>query len=176
VRDVRRTDLGEVVVVVVRLVGQAEAALGQVDDVLVGLLGVGVDPVVEDARHTLQLELPEDRDQAGQILGLADQRELVGDRLGAQLLDRLGVHEARVEVGDLPRLAALRVAGRGGLLDDRPDVLLGGVPERVERTVDRLVRGNLVLSQPRPVHEPVQVVLRPHRAGRPRAVDSCCHP
>ena len=43
VDDVTVADLGELVVAVVGLVGQAEPALDQVDQVAVGVLGVGVD-------------------------------------------------------------------------------------------------------------------------------------
>jgi hypothetical protein len=171
VRDVRRALLGERVLAVVRLVGQADAALQHVHDVLVGLLGVDVHAVPEDAADALQLQRAERRDQVRAVLDPGGQGELVRDRVGAEPLDGLLVEEAAVQVGDLARLAALGVPGGQGLLDQPADALLGVVGQRVKGAVDRLVGGDLVRVQPRAVRVQVQVVLRPDGSGQPRNVD-----
>ena len=49
VGDVLLAQLGVLVLAVVGFVGQAEAALAEVDDVAVGLLGVGIDVGAESA-------------------------------------------------------------------------------------------------------------------------------
>ena len=49
-RDVLRADLGELLLAVVRLVGQAEAALLDEHEVALGLAGVVVDEELEEAR------------------------------------------------------------------------------------------------------------------------------
>ena len=62
-RDVRLADRGEVVVAVVRLVGQPEAVLGEVRDVAVGLAAVGGDVQAEDAADADPLERAEGADE-----------------------------------------------------------------------------------------------------------------
>ena len=66
-----------------------------------------------------------------------------GDRLDAEPLGRLLVHERGVEVADLLRLGAgCGVLRRGGL-DDLAQVPLGLVAQQVEGAVDRPVLGDL---------------------------------
>ena len=107
--DVRLADGGEVVVGVVRLVGQAEAVLGEVRDVAVGLPAVGRDEQAEDAADAHPLERAEGAHERRDVGDRLDLAELVGQRLRAERLDALLVHEAGVEVADL---AFLAVPGR----------------------------------------------------------------
>ena len=100
------------------------------------------------------------------MLDRADLGQVVGQGLGVEGLDRVGVHERGEEVADLAGLAARRgVAGRG-LLEDGLHVELGLVVQGVERAVGRPVGRDLGLGQPPAVDVAEQVVLRPHVVGQ----------
>ena len=100
VGDVLLPDLGELVVAVVRLVGQPEPALEQVDQVAVGVLRVGVDVGAEQPGPADPLELTEERREVADVAQPVDRVEDRPDRPGAAVGDRLGVHEGGEEVAD----------------------------------------------------------------------------
>ena len=101
VGDVLVADLGELVVAVVGLVGQAEPALHEVDDVALGVAVVVVDVGPEDAAAAGALELAEEAGQLAYVAQLGGGVEHRLERLQAELLDRGLVHERGVEHGDL---------------------------------------------------------------------------
>ncbi len=150
------------VVAVVRLVGQAEAALSQVEDVAVGLPGVGVDVGAERLADALAAQFGQGANQVVLAVDRLDLRQLVLDRRQPEFLDPILVHEAGEQVADLLGLGAGGVVSPGGdFLDDRPEVGLGLLPKGVERAVGRAVGRDLGRIQPRAVDVPEQVVLRP---------------
>src|SRR5690606_13779768 len=87
------------------------------------------------------------------------------------------VHERGVQVPDLPLRAARLGVGRRGrtLLDQRPDVGLGRLPEHVEGAVAPLVLGDLGRGQPAAVDVLEQVVLRADLRVHELAADSGLH-
>ena len=164
VGDVLLADLRELLLAVVALVGQADAALDHVDDVAVGVAGVGVDVGPEQAAAAAALEGAEEGGEPGEVgerVDLLEQRE---DRGVPELLDALLVHEAGEQVADLAGLVgalggvALELAGGRGL-DDLADVLLGGVGEHHERPPRGAVAGDLRGVQPGAVDVAEEVVL-----------------
>ena len=80
-------------------------------DVAVGLPAVGRDEHPEDAADALPLERAEGAHERGDVGDRLDLAELVGQRLRAEGLDPLLVHEAGVEVADLA-LLTVRIIGR----------------------------------------------------------------
>ena len=110
VLDVGGPDLGVGVLAVVRLVGQAEAALHQVDDVAGGVLAVVVDEPLDQARACRGAAAGRAGPPARRWIGHgADGGQVVGQRLGVARLDAVDVHERGPQVADL----ALVAAGRG---------------------------------------------------------------
>ena len=81
------------------------------------------------------------------------------ERLGTQRLDRVLVHETRVEVADLAGIGIGRTVG-GELLDDHLDLLLGLVGQCHERPPAGPIRGDLSGVEPVTVDVAEQVVLR----------------
>ena len=161
-------DLGELLLAVVGLVWQADATLHHEEDVARGVAGVVVDEHAVEAAEALALELCGEAHEFGDR-GNGERALKVGaDRLGAERVDALGVHEARVERGDLVGLrvgAALDEAGgRGfGARDDVADCLFGVLGEDGEGSVAGLVGGDLGAVDPLSVHVPKQIVLWAHR-------------
>ena len=170
--DVRLADGGEVLVGVVRLVGQAEAVLGEMRDVAVGLPAVGGDEQAEDAADAHPLERAERAHERGDVGDRLDLAELVGQRLRAEGLDALLVHEAGVEVADLAS-PHLGVVGRDGRGRSRRsiDLLLRLVEQRHEGAGGGAVGGDVGGAQPRAVDVPEQVVLDADVGIVPRDVD-----
>ena len=160
VADVGLADGGEVVVGVVRLVGQAETVLREVGDVAVGLPAVGGDEQAEDAADAHALERAEGAHERRDVGDRLDLAELVGQRLRAECLDAVLVHEAGVEVADLAFLTCW-IVGRmvAAGLDDRSHLLLGLVEQRHEGAGGGAVGRDVGGAQPRPVDVPEQVVL-----------------
>ena len=167
VADVRLADRGELLVAVVGLVRQPEAALHQMEEVAVRVAVVGVDVGAEQPVAAEPLELAEERRHVADV---AQRRHRVDQRLdrpGAEPVDPIGVHERREQVPDLLRvgvqLGALVGVGRDlrQVLDDRVDLLLGHVGQLHERPPAGPVGGDLGLGQPPAVDVAEQVVLRP---------------
>jgi hypothetical protein len=154
------TDGSERVFAVERLVGQAEAALGQVGGVVVGPAGVGEHRQPERAGHALAAEPPHEVQQAGGGVHRVDGIEVGPDRVQVQRLDALLVHEAGVEVTDLLGLRTGLVGGGRQRLQQGVDVAFGLVSQAVERSVAGPVVGDRRLQEPAAVHGPEQVVLR----------------
>ena len=140
VRDVGRADVGELVLAVVGLVGQAGAALHDVDQVAGGVPVVGVDVGAEEAAAAAALEAADELDQGGQVGQRRDLLEVGPDRLGTERLDPLLVHEAGEQVADLLRVRPGLVGALGELLDDRLDPLLGLVARAPRRPPRRACR------------------------------------
>ena len=157
VADVRRTDVGERVLAVVGLVGQADAALVEVGHVALGIAAVGADVHAEDAADALAVERAERRDEARDVGDGVDLRELALERGGAERLDALLVHEAGVEVADLALLVVL--GSLAGGLDDLADLGLGLVDQRHECAGGGTVGLDLRGAQPGAVDVAEQVVL-----------------
>ena len=169
--DVLAAQLGVLVAVVVRLVGEAEAGLHEVDDVAAGVVAVVADVVLDEPGRAVALEPAHHGEQLVDVTDRVDLREVGGDRLGAERLDAIDVHERGVEVADLPLVGAGRGVRRGGLLEDGVHVLLRLVAQLVERAVGGPVRRDRGVGQPATVHVAEQVVLRADVAGQLVGVD-----
>ena len=87
VRDVGRALVGVRVVAVVRLVGQPEPGLLEVDHVATGVAVVGVDERDDEPEHPGPAERTAQRDDVTGIRDRRDPREVVGERGDAQRLD-----------------------------------------------------------------------------------------
>ena len=85
-----------------------------------GVPVVGVDVGAEEAAAAAALEAADELDQGGQVGQRRDLLEVGPDRLGAERLDPLLVHEAGEQVADLLRVRAGLVGALGELLDDLP--------------------------------------------------------
>jgi hypothetical protein len=162
VGDVLLPDLGELLLAVVGLVRQPEAALHQVEQVAVGAPVVGVDVGAEQAVAADPLELAEERRQVAHVAQPVRRLDQGPDRAQAEGGHRLGVHERVVESGDLARvLVELARLPRGQLGDDVAHLLLGLVGQLHERAPGGAVGRDLRLRQPAAVHVAEEVVLRP---------------
>jgi hypothetical protein len=150
-------EAGVAVEQVVVAVGQAEAALAEVDDVLGRILVVLVDATAErsiDADHAVM------GDESWQVVDAGhrvDAVELGLQRLHAEGFELAFIHEARIQVADL--LLARIVRGLLRVLDDDAQVRERLVVELVERAIAGLVGGNLGRRQPMAVDVLVEVVL-----------------
>ncbi len=153
-------DLGVLFVAVVGLVGQSQPRLAQVQKVAGGVLGVGVDVGAGPAADAGVLQRAHHRSQRDGIGGGVDRGQLVEQGLHTDPLDGGLVHEARVQVPDALLVCALLGVGRGRLVDELADLLLGAVVERPERAVGGPVRRDRVIGQPAAVHVAEEVVLR----------------
>jgi hypothetical protein len=156
-------DVGEFFLAVVRLVGQAEAALVQMHDVASGLAGVVDDVRSERPGYAGPARLPDQADQAGHVGHRVDSRQSRLDRRVPELLATRLVHEARVQVADLALLGSFRGLGLCGVLDDGADRLLGVVAQIDERAGHRAVFRYRRRVQPASVDVPEQVVLDTYR-------------
>ena len=155
---VRRTHVGELLVGVVRLVGQADAALYDVQDVALGIERVGrhVEPErPADADALENAELVYERGDGGHGV---DVGEVGLDRAATRRLDRVFVHETRVQIADLALLGALGGIGRPGLVEDLAYSDLGIVAQVAERSGDGTVGRDLRTVEPSAVDMPEQVV------------------
>jgi len=180
VRPVRLADRRVRLLAVVRLVGQAEAGLVEVDDVALGVLGVVVHPEPRGTRPARALQAAEHAHEVVARGGVLDRGELLGDRRQAEGLDAPGVHERGVERPDLRRRRGGRPVARGRALgelgDDRAHLLLGAVVQLARGAVGRAVRGDLERVEPPPVDVPEQVVLRARGRVEGRGVDAAAQP
>jgi hypothetical protein len=160
VLDVVVSQVGVLVLAVVRLVGESEAALHQLDDVAGGVFAVVADVPLDQPGGAMALQPAEQVQQLPRRRDAADVGQVGGQRLGVQLLGPVGVHERCVEVPHLLLVGARAGAGRGSLLQDVPDVDLRLVAQLVERPVGGAVGWDLHLRQPAGVDVTEQVVLR----------------
>ena len=159
-RGVGGEDVGVLLVAVVRLVGQPQPGLAEVQQVAGGVLGVGVDVGAGASADTGALQPAEHHGQLGGVGGGVDRRQFVEQGPHTDPLDRRLVHEARVEVADALLVGALLGVGLRGLADQVADLLLGAVVERPEGAVGGAVGRDVVLGQPAAVDVAEQVVLR----------------
>ncbi|MDF2902362.1 MAG: hypothetical protein K0Q62_2421, partial [Phenylobacterium sp.] len=148
----------EAVFQIIVAVGQAEAALHQIDRVFFRVLGVVVHIGAEERSAELAHRAAH---QAGHlIVGLdrLDRGQVAGQRLGAQRVDRLLVHEAAIEGAQLGLVALGRgVSGRP--FRHRAHPRLRQFLQRVEGAVARPVGRDLQLVEIGPVRV-VEEVLR----------------
>jgi ribose 5-phosphate isomerase B len=159
VRPVLLEDRRVLRLVVVRLVGQAESGLVQVDHVSVGFETVGVDPEGHRAGAAGPLQSSQERCQLLAVRDPLDRRELIADRREPEGFDALDVHEALVEAAHLRRDAG-SVRPSAELGDDVAHLLLGLVVQPSGDPVHRPVGRDLVAGDPVSVHVSVEVVLR----------------
>ena len=151
-------------VAVVRLVGQAEAGLAEVQQIAGRVLGVGVDVEADAAADAGLLQLPEHR---GQRLGGRSAASMAASSSSSgcrprsatvcssmKLAYRSPMRWARSEVRRSSDVAADAASD-----DQVADLLLGAVVQRPERAVGGAVAGHLVLGQPAAVDMAEQVVL-----------------
>ena len=142
---------------VISLVGQPQAALAGEHHVAQRVAGIGLGVHPDQPVHPAPDELTEQLGQVHRAADRIDRRQHRRQRLGAGGLDRVGIHEAGVQIGDLGRVGPRRALGQGG--DDDADGFLGLVAQLHERAGQRLVGRDLGGAQPRPVDVPEQVVL-----------------
>ena len=138
----------------------AERRLAGEHRIHVGVLEIGPDAYVD---RTCVARLDEQREELGAGLRAVDLGQVRLQRGSAGRFDRVGVHEAGVEVADLlPKTIAVQIIAE--LLDDVADVLLRLVGKRDERTGRRPVGGNLGAVVPSPVDVGPEIVARLDRA------------
>ena len=147
-------------VAVVRLVGQPEAGLAQVQQIAGRVLRVGVDVHAGGTADAGALQFAEFGGQLGRRQRGVDAGQLVEQRADAELGDGIGVHEAGVEVADALWVGALGALRRGGLGDDVAHLLFGAVGQQPESAIGGAVGRDRVVGQPATVDMAEQVVLR----------------
>ncbi|MDF2576474.1 MAG: hypothetical protein K0S05_3386 [Agromyces sp.] len=160
VRPVGLAHAFEALLAEVALVGQADAALLDEDEVPLGVARVVVDVELHESRDALALEAAE---RAEEVLDRPDQRhidQLPRDRRRTEQVHVLLVHETRIEVADLAGLGS--GFGLLGLLDDLAHGLLGLLVQHEEGAVAGLVGRDLGAFDPLAVDVPEEVVLRTH--------------
>ena len=142
-------------------IGQAEPALREIKRVDIAVLEVGVD--VRGDRAGVA-GLAEQAHQLERGIGRLDPREIGLQRRHALGVDRIGVEERLVGIGDARLVAAGPGLGGHESVEDRVDAVGREVVEHDERAPARLVRRDLRLFQPLAVDVEVEVVTRLHRA------------
>lgn len=172
VRDVLLADLRVVVLAVVRLVGQADSRLAEVDQVPLGILGIGVDIMRDGTADADALVASDHGGQRRPVRRIGDGVQLVVDGAEARGLHGVGVHEARVQVADALCIGTGGRVGLRGFGDDGLYVFFGLVVERPEGPVDCAVCRNLVFGEPFSVDVDEQIVLRPCVAVEVGEVDA----
>ena len=125
VTQVGGADLRELLLAVIRLVGQPDPALHQGDEVTVGVSLVGADIHSEHSGNARTLDGPERGNETGNVCHLVDKCEVGSQRFGSQCFDSFDIHETRVQVADL---ALFIVQGVGSTrFDDRAHLGFGFV-------------------------------------------------
>src|SRR3546814_17635819 len=104
VRYVLLADRRVCVLAVVRLVGEADSRLAEVDQVPLGVLGIGVDVMRDGTADADALVASDHGGQRRPVRRIGDGVELVVDGAEACGLPGAGVNEARVQVADALRL------------------------------------------------------------------------
>ena len=166
-RQVCRARLAVALLVVVGLVGQAEAALVEIDDVAVGLAVVGVDDRLERPVDALVSKPAEQGGQLGRVLQPGNGVEEVVQTGEAGRFDRRLVHEGLVEGDNFrSRGRAVRPGARGragptgrSRLDDVPQLDLGLLAENVEGSIPAAVGWDLGARDPPSVDVAEEVIL-----------------
>ena len=145
VRPVLHARLGELRVLGIEIivaVGQAEAALAEIDAIDVGVLEILAETDGDRRLDPVTIGGPEQRGERGAVGQPMDRRQLRPDRLEPLRLDRGRVYEAGVVIADLPHLAARRGVGRRRRLDQTARPRLAEVAEQREHAVRRAVVGD----------------------------------
>ena len=169
--DVGLADRLVTVLAVVGLVGQADAALHQMQDVGIRIRGVAIDAHAEQVDLVARVERTEHADQRRLVLGAVDQGQVLADRVDARGLDGVGVQERMVQ--------SLGFGGRTAILvlEDVADLPFGILGEFVERTVAGAVVGQPVRVDPWSVDVTEQIVGGFDDGGERRRIQSgnqCC--
>ena len=172
--DVRGPERDALVVGVriVIAVRQSEAALIELSDVGGTVLGVGTRAESEERIDAVDLQRGNHRCHALRIDDAADLGEQRVERGRSGLLDRRGVHAARVVVADL-----LFVGSRGGValrsrLKNLVRHLTIFIDQNVRRTELRIRRRNRMILDPSAVCKLIEIVARLARSIERRGVDS----
>ena len=142
---------------IVGLVRQPEAALADEHHVAVGITWVRLGFEGGQPRDGSASEAAHQGHQLGDGGNAVDFGQQRSKRCGPSLLDGRFVHETRVQVGDLRRLAA--GLARCQLGDDLSDGLFGLITQRDERAGDWFVLRNLRVGQPAPVDVAEEIIL-----------------
>ena len=160
VRTVGLDHRGELLLPVIRLIGQAEAALARVEQDPVRVSGIRCRVDVEKPRHVGAEQPSGQRHESGHRRRGEHLRQPRPDRIQALGLHRRLVHEAVVQVPDLPLDAGSLCAACGRLLDNLLHGELRSVAQRRKRALQRPVVRNDRALEPAAVHVLVQVILR----------------
>ncbi len=170
---IRRARLREALVAlqVVVTIGQAQAALAEVGDVdrRVVEIGVGVD---QQRRAHHALPVAHQADQHAGVLDAVHVLERGRDRVQAGLVDRGFVEIGAEVVVDLLRVGVRRRIPGLQAFDQVAHLVVGAIPQFVERAPGRLVGRDLGVLDPGAVHRQEQVVLRAHGLVHARAIDA----
>ena len=169
VRHVLLTDLRVLLLAVVLLVRQAQPGLAHEHEVALRVTRVRVQVDVQRCADAAPHGRAEPARESPRGVDRGHGVQVLAQRLGAQRLDPLGVHEGPVQQRDfrlgalLPRRRRL-LAVRARARDDLAHRLLGLVPQLDEGTGAGLVVGDLRGAQPRAVDVAEEVVLGADRA------------
>ena len=121
----------------------------------------------------LALKLGQGADEAGLVVNRVDPGEVRLDRLEAQPVGAVLVHEAGEEVADLAGLGARRCVGLGGgLFDDRTKVGLALFPQLDERAEEGAIGRDLGPRDPAAVDVSEEIILGPHGPVEPAGIDA----
>ncbi len=152
-----------------KAVGRVRQALGDPDSEEV--LGLEVRVV---QRVNIRAKLP--AQHAGEIMAIrdgCDGVELRFQRSDSLRLDGCFVHEARVEVGDLPGILACGRSGLGRLLNEGQCAFPRLVGQHCEDAVTRLVGGNGRSLDPSAIGIRIEIVTRSDGRVHACQIDTC---
>ena len=150
-------DLGVLVAAVVLLVGQAQPALPGKHHIAIGITRVGLGLQRHQPGYRLTGEAAEHPRQVRQSLDRIDGCKQRQNRVRSCLLDRLLVHEAGVQIGNLGLIRARLPALDGG--DDVANRRFSLIAQLHECASHRLVGRDLGGIEPRAVYMPKKIIL-----------------
>ena len=155
---------------VVVAIGEAEAALRQIENGRLGILCVPVHSAADERRHVQHQHARHVARQVGLARERVDSRELRIERTLPQLVDARLVHERCEEISELLLIGSWRLVRRlRGPFRDGAESLLRPVDGLVEPAIGAAVGWDFGLGEPRAIDELVEIVLRTDRlveAGR----------
>ena len=155
------------------LVGQAQAAHADADQIAVGVLAVERHAAAHRTAGAVDAGAAERGGQRGDGVDAGDPRQGRLQRCDTGGIARRGVHVAGVEVADFLFVAAgLQILARLQFLDDRVDLFLGLIAQCVERTEAGVVIAELIVVEPAAVGVAVEIVAGLHRQVAIAQVDA----
>ncbi|MNQ10264.1 hypothetical protein D3C85_230950 [compost metagenome] len=150
--------LGVVILQIVIAVGQAQAGLADVDRVLLGVLRIGRHISGKRRRNAIALQIGEQRRQVFLVLDGSHAGQFGMQGLEAGRIARLVVHEARVQVGDLVRLASGLAGIFHGGVDQSAQLALGDFAQFDVRAPDGFVGRDFRIAGPDTVDIAVEII------------------